>query len=208
MDPEQPRAMRAPAVRASRLAAIREPHVAPLNQYVDDLRRRTRLEVPWIDPADGGVNARILFLLEKPGPMTSTMGKKAGSGFISSDNDDPSAENSFLFWQRVGMPRSLVARWNVIPGWNGTRKITTSELDAGVGELKTLLPLLPEIRSVVFVGKQAAKAAKLVRRLGDFHFFESAHPSRLVEISPRPHVRKAWREIPDVWREAANQAIL
>ncbi len=55
------------------------------------LRERGELEVPDFDPMDAGVEARILFLFEKPGPMTSKhkTGKRVGSGFISRDNDDP-----------------------------------------------------------------------------------------------------------------------
>jgi hypothetical protein len=48
--------------------------------------------VPDFDPLDGGVNAQVLFLLEKPGPMAAEDGKRAGSGFISRDNDDGTAE--------------------------------------------------------------------------------------------------------------------
>jgi hypothetical protein len=35
------------------------------------------------DPLDGGSAAEILFLLEKPGPRTSSTGKRIGSGFNS-----------------------------------------------------------------------------------------------------------------------------
>ena len=40
-------------------------------------------EVPDFDPLDGGVEARALFLFEKPGRMTAG---QSGSGFISRDN--------------------------------------------------------------------------------------------------------------------------
>jgi hypothetical protein len=55
------------------------------------------VEVPEFDPLDGGVEAQVLFLFEKPGPMTAELGgsKRSGSGFISRNNDDPTAEATF-----------------------------------------------------------------------------------------------------------------
>jgi hypothetical protein len=94
MVPDQPRTMRLPEVRSARLHALYQPHMAPLTEFVHQLRQRDRNEYPYFDPADGGVNASILFLLEKPGPMTvpTGRGRREGSGFISRDNDDPTAE--------------------------------------------------------------------------------------------------------------------
>ena len=51
------------------------------------------------DPRDGGIRAQALFLFEKPGP------KANASGFISRDNDDPTAENIFRFMNQAGIPR-------------------------------------------------------------------------------------------------------
>ncbi len=105
------------------------------------------------------------------------------------------------------MPRSLVARWNLIPGWNGTISITPAEREEGIRELENLLPLFPALRSVVLVGAQAARAAGEVGRLGDFRCFVCAHPSMRVKNSPHSHVREAWCQIPQIWREAAEHAV-
>ena len=107
------------------------PHTAPLAAYVAALRRaHPGWEIPDFDPLDGGARADILFLLEKPGPMTSLSGK--GSGFVSRNSDDPTAQAIFGFMQEAGLPRERTIRWNVIPGWNGTLKITAGELRAGI----------------------------------------------------------------------------
>ncbi|WP_212036396.1 hypothetical protein [Bradyrhizobium sp. JYMT SZCCT0428] len=45
-----------------------------LASYAERLRR-PGVEVPDFDPADGGIEARVLFLFEKPGPMTAAVGK-------------------------------------------------------------------------------------------------------------------------------------
>src|SRR5258705_7617442 len=110
-------------------------NVAPLTAYAAKLRSSGSVEVPEFDPLDGGINARALFLFEKPGPMTvgeNNTRKRSGSGFISRNNDDPTAEASFAFMQLAGIPRKLTVSWNVIPWWNGTRKVTEPELRDGL----------------------------------------------------------------------------
>src|ERR1700740_40451 len=84
------------------------------------------VKCPNFDPLDGGVDAQVLFLFEKPGPMT--VGDD-GSGFISRKNDDPTAEATFEFMSRAGIPRHLTVTWNLIPWWNGTRKVTRLEIE-------------------------------------------------------------------------------
>lgn len=65
-----PRSLRSPEAIALRRQMLVEPHVAPLARYVDSLRaKHPTWEFQDFDPMDGGVEADILFLLEKPGPM-------------------------------------------------------------------------------------------------------------------------------------------
>ena len=135
---------------------LREPHVARLTDYAATLRDREIGEVPDFDPLDGGESARVLFLFEKPGPKTSEMG--GGSGFISRNNDDPTAEATLRFMQEANIPRKLTVLWNVIPWWNSTRQITLQELRQGAACVTQLADLLPHMRAVVFVGAKAAKA--------------------------------------------------
>jgi hypothetical protein len=123
--------MRDAKVRQRRKAMLTMPYIAPLTAYAAKLRLRGSGEVPEFDPLDGGVDARVLFLFEKPGPMTadgSAFSGRSGSGFISRNNDDPSAEATIDFMKKAGIPRALTVSWNVIPWWNGTRKVTGSEL--------------------------------------------------------------------------------
>ncbi|OYX56004.1 MAG: uracil-DNA glycosylase [Brevundimonas subvibrioides] len=192
--------MKSEQVRAERRAMLALPHIATLATFAADLRVRHGVEVPDFDPMDGGVHARMLFLKEKPGPMTSaSRSGRAGSGFISRDNDDPTAESTFRFMEAAGIPRQDTLMWNVVPGWNGTRKITRQELAEGAAEVRNLMALLPDIEVVVLVGKKAAKAAPLLSRTG-VAIFRSLHSSPLVRAS-RP---ADWARIPDVWAEAAR----
>ena len=78
------------------------PHVRRLNQLVDGLNTKNQPHnekyfVPYFDPMDGGIKAKILFLFEKPGPKTTS------SQFISRNNDDATAQNTFLCMQEAGL---------------------------------------------------------------------------------------------------------
>ena len=184
---------------ARRRQRLHEPHVAPLTGYVETLRvAHPAWDFPDFDPLDGGVNADLLFLLEKPGPMASAGGK--GSGFISRDNDNPTAETIFTFMREAGLARERTVIWNVVPGWNGTRQVTTAELLAGLDAFKSLLPLLSKLRTVVLVGQKAQRAAPLVKPLG-LRILVSAHPSPQVRASQFD----VWRRIPLIWAQV-NEA--
>lgn len=184
---------------ARRRQRLHEPHIAPLTDYVETLRgAHPAWEFPYFDPLDGGVNADLLVLLEKPGPRISAGAK--GSGFISRDNDNPTAEAIFAFMKEARLARERTVIWNVVPGWNGTRQVTTAELLAGLDALKSLLPLLSKLRTVILVGQKAQRAAPLVKPLG-LKILVSAHPSPQVRASQID----AWRRIPLIWAQA-NEA--
>jgi hypothetical protein len=197
---DQPRSMRDPALRERRRAMLSRPHMIRLKTFAESLRR-PGLEVPDFDPADGGVKAQALFLFEKPGPMTVTggSGKRTGSGFISRDNDDPTAEAVFNFMHEAAIPRKLTILWNVIPGWNGTRAVTASELRDGVSSLNELICLLPELKAVMLVGQKAARA-KSYCEINGLALFTCDHPSPLV----RARWPERWNAITSEWRKVAS----
>jgi hypothetical protein len=100
--------MRDTHVREQRKAMLPRLHMVDLASYAQSLRK-TGVEVPDFDPLDGGVRAQVLFLFEKPGPMTAEKGSgnRSGSGFISRDNDDPTAEAIWRFMREADIPRDL-----------------------------------------------------------------------------------------------------
>ena len=195
---DHPRSMRDPEVRKRRKAMLHCPHIEPLAKYAAELRKRKvgeiPIEVPDFDPLDGGIKARVLFLLEKPGPMAG------GSGFISRNNDDPTAANILKFMQQAEIPRKLTIIWNVIPWWNGTITLTAPERREGLTCMKELVTwLLPDLCAVVMVGGQAAKAQSELENMGrGLGLFTSCHPARKVEI----RFPEKWAKIPSVWAEA------
>lgn len=174
------------------------PHVAPLCEFCQRLRADGRGAVPDFDPLDGGVDANVLFLMEKPGPMTDDTGAtgRVGSGFVSRDNNDSTAEAILRFMEIAEVDRERSILWNIVPWWNGTRAIAASELTAGTERLARLIEMLPELCVVVGVGAKARRAEKLVTRIG-LPFISSAHPSPINRAS-RPSV---WQAIPGQWAQ-------
>lgn len=162
----------------------------PLVSFVHALRSRPMVEVPDFDPLDGGINAELLFLFEKPGPMTTS------SGFISRDNDDPTAEATYRFMIEAGIPREATVIWNAVPWWDGTRRIASQQLREGLECIDAMLALLPKVRAVVLVGRKAQRANSHFR----LPVFASSHPSPLV----RARHPERWANIPDEWRRAAE----
>ena len=192
-----PRSLRDRGVRERREALLDQPHVRALTQYVRALRKQNRGEVPYFDPLDGGIDARVLFLFEKPGPMTDIRLRTAqrnGSGFISRNNDDESAAATFRFMAEVGIPRELTVIWNVVPWWDGALRVRAAELRQGAKETRNLINLLPNLQAVVFVGKKANRARRHLEgsRLA---LLSSAHPSPKV----RAVYPDLWRSIPSDW---------
>ena len=192
---DAPRALRDPAEIARRRAMLALPHIAPLAAGVDRIRAAGLPGdvVPDLDPLDGGAEARILFLMEKPGPGA------ARTGFVSRDNDDPTAEASWRFMQDAGLARGDVAVWNTAPWWNGTIRFTAAERARGLATLPAMLDLMPRLEAAVTVGRQAARAAPMLKGRG-LRLYASAHPSPQV----RAGNHALWRAIPAVWREAGE----
>lgn len=198
INPALPRSLRDPAVCERRRALLSAPHVVPLAAYAARLRLRPGTEVPDFDPLDGGIAASVLFLLEKPGPTAAAArAKRTGSGFVSRDNDTPTAEAIHRFMLVAGLPRQETVIWNMVPWWNGTVAITGRERTDGAVELAHPMALLPRVHTAVLAGRTAARARPL---LGGLRLLESAHPSPNV----RAGYRSKWDEIPAVWRRAAE----
>jgi hypothetical protein len=174
-----------------RRAELRQkPHMEQLVTFVESLRgREKKVCIPDFDPWDGGTRANALFLFEKPSKVA------AASGFVSRNNDDRTAENIFKFMIEADLPREKVCIWNVIPGWNRTRKVENAELDAGVRSLAELFPLLPNLKVVVFVGQKAARALPLLHGAA-MKIYQSPHPSPQV----KGRYRDQWDSIPIIWR--------
>lgn len=159
---DHPRLLRDAEVVHSRHAQVDEDHVAPLNAWVRSVRSRLGDEaiVPLFDPWDGGIDGRVLWLLEAPGPRATV--ERGGSGFVSCNNVDATAENTWRTREEAGVPRAAVVHWNAIPFYLGSDVRIRPPGDADVataGPLITeLLALLPAVRAVILGGRAAQRA--------------------------------------------------
>lgn len=81
------------------------PSIQPLRVRSTELagHRGHATVIPQFDPADAGVNARLLILLEAPGPMTNAGNVRPGSEFTSADSDDKTAENLWRLRADTGL---------------------------------------------------------------------------------------------------------
>ena len=150
------------------------PHMAALRSFVGRLRA-LHGPVPDFDPADGGVAARILLLLETPGPAIWK------TGFVSMDNATGTSANLRRFLAEAGVDRTGLAIWNTVP-WvihtgGPNRPPRTGEIRAGLAALPALLPLLPSLHCVVLAGRVAALAEPVVRAAGGVTVVRVPHPS-------------------------------
>lgn len=143
-----------PEFRAQQWADRCAPHIAPVNEYVDELREVGRGWAPYVAPLHGGVEARVLSILRDPGPATQD---EFGSGFICVENDDGSAELQAVLLEAAGIPAFELLPWNAYP-WYINRAPKTAELDAGVATILHLLDLARDLTVVLLQGSDAGHA--------------------------------------------------
>jgi uracil-DNA glycosylase len=165
-----------PAALAARRALLAQaPHMAGMRGLAAGLRARLPQPVPDPDPLDGGDRARLLLLLETPGPRIMQ------TGFVSRDNAGGTSGNLRRFLDGAGLARSDVVIWNVVP-WvihagGPNRAPTRAEVAAGLALLPALLRTLPALRVVVLSGRPAAQAEAPLRTL---------RPNLPVLLMPHP----------------------
>ena len=177
-----------------------EPHMRPLRDYACHLRTLGGGFVPDFDPLDGGTAAELLFLLEKPGPKTAP---PVGSGFVSMNNPDPTANAFRAFLHRTTIPRTAIVLWNVIPWWNGRVAIGSDERRLGALQVPPLLARLPRLRGIVLVGNAAATLAQPHLAGLGLKVFRTVHPSRQSAIGPRS--RERWEKLAEAWQSAWDE---
>ncbi|MGV6991246.1 uracil-DNA glycosylase [Gordonia amicalis] len=141
-----------------KLARIREPHVAPLNELADrnaEAEGLPRGHVPYVDPDAGGTRARMLVLLDNPSTKAEA---GTGSGLLSLDNNDRTARNCREAYARHGVDWSDIVHWNVVPFpvagvKNGGS--TTDERVRAVRWTREVVTLLPRLEIVLLLGAAA-----------------------------------------------------
>ncbi|KXO91312.1 hypothetical protein AXK61_07090 [Tsukamurella pseudospumae] len=137
-----------------------------MNELVDQLREeRGGAFVPYVAPTYGGVNARLLALLQDPGPKTNADNHN-GSGMLCIENADPTAERYKALLAGTGIDVCDIQAWNSFP-WQptttvrrGHRTLTPTNEDVlhATDALARVVELLPRLRVVLLHGVQAKAA--------------------------------------------------
>lgn len=200
---EGPRSLKNPARINDKVGRIDASNVSPLNAWVRSLQTRLGNDaiIPWFDPDDGGVEARILWLLEAPGGKATQ--ERGGSGFISCENNDQTAVNTWNTRVEAGVDRTDVVHWNAIPAYLGTdtkiRAANSSDVAAAGPLLAELLDMLPRLQCVILGGRPAQELWKQhCPSSMNVHVVHSPNPSP-TNVNTRPGTYEA---IVDAWRSA------
>jgi uracil-DNA glycosylase len=175
---DKPKSLKDPLEKEHRLSLIYEKHIAPLTEFVHQMRidKGNQYQIPYFDPLDGGINSSMLFLLEAPGPNA------VKSGFISRNNPDETAKNIFQILIEIGIPRSKTTLWNIVPWYIGNgqkiRPANTQDIFQGWSYFTKLMQLLPNVDTVVLVGIKAQKIQHRVNeKYKEIKTIECYHPS-------------------------------
>lgn len=67
-----------PSFREEQWVRRYDPHVEPINRYVDEIRKIGRGWAPYVAPIHGGIEGRVLSILRRPVPRRRTA-REAGS---------------------------------------------------------------------------------------------------------------------------------
>lgn len=146
------------AVVAAKMARIRDHHVEPLNELADRIADAVGLprgHVPYVDPDQGGIRARVLVLLDNPSTMAEA---GTGSGLLSLDNNDRTARNCREAYARHGVPWPAVVHWNVVPfpvagAKNGSS--TAAERTRATPWTREFVNRCPDLETVLLLGASA-----------------------------------------------------
>ncbi|GFG71484.1 MULTISPECIES: uracil-DNA glycosylase [Mycolicibacter] len=147
-----------PNVVADKMRRIRDPHVKPLNDLADRIADAEGLkhgQVPYVDPDQGGLGARMLVLLDNPSTKAEA---DTGSGLLSLDNNDRTARNCREAYAHYGVDWQDVVHWNAVPFpvagvKNGGS--TIAERQRAVPWTREAVALLPNLEIVLLLGVAA-----------------------------------------------------
>ncbi|MFE2558606.1 uracil-DNA glycosylase [Streptomyces sp. NPDC059352] len=132
--------------------------------------------------------------------------RRTGSGIISIDNDDVTAQNCWTLRAEAGFPYQESLHWNVVPWYLGTADRIAApgqtEIQRAAPFLHEVIALLPSPEAVIPMGRkaQAGWAAYQERYAPKVHTLPTRRPSPRVFAS-RPVARQ---EILEVLQQAAR----
>ncbi|MGX6512518.1 GreA/GreB family elongation factor [Rhodococcus sp. SJ-2] len=141
-----------------------DPNVRSINSYVDQLRsERPGVFIPYVAPTYGGVHARLLTLMQDPGPKTDPANHN-GSGMICLENADLTAARQKYFMGQAGIDVSQIVSWNAYP-WPKPHPQTDASDRAAAAALRGFLELLPHLEVVILNGVVARRVWRVMNEL-------------------------------------------
>ena len=189
---DEPYALKMSAERQRRLAMLDHPHIEPLAKYLAAVKaKHSDRDLPCFDPCDGGIHAKVLFLLEAPGP------KAVDSAFISRNNPDPTARNMNGLLADATIFRRDTLIWNIVPWYVGVsgniRLVNRADIRESFPYLAELLALLPDLKVIALVGRKAQSAKSQIAQLTTVPIVATHHPSARV-FNVWPHKKDEMRD--------------
>ena len=136
--------------------------------------------IPKFYPSNGNENARILFVLEAPGPGAVL------SDMVSFENNDPTAMNFKRQLAAAEIDRNDIAIWNVVPWYLGNSERTqiqparAADVTEGCPYLAEVICLIPNLQYIVLVGSAARRAHVYLSQRTSAHILSCHHPSQRV----------------------------
>ncbi|MDQ0470213.1 uracil-DNA glycosylase [Labrys wisconsinensis] len=158
-----------------RLALLNNVRFAELERWREELEERGR-RLPHFDPLDGGADARLLILLETPGPGDAPV------RFVSRDNKTGTARNLRHFLGVAAIPRRETVLWNAVP-WivhspgDKNRPLREAEIAEGLKTVPGLMDRLPRLEVVLLAGRIAQRSAETIT---------ARRPGLAVHTMPHP----------------------
>lgn len=140
--------------------------MSELNKIDDKYAREheiDRILIPKFEPSNGNEGARLLFVLERPGPKSVGTTQAGGSGVISQYNNDPSAKTMRALLELSGLQSDDICLTNIVPHVRSERakvsneRVTRDEIFMGVSRLIEVIDAMPNLETVILVGTKAQK---------------------------------------------------
>lgn len=145
----------APAVTDSPFFA---PHIAPVNQHVEFLRKlRPGFEVPYVDPMHSVEDCRIVTLF-------SNTSEASPQGVVWA-GDDTAATRLLGLQFQLGLRPEWMMPWNTHPWFTpgeANGKLTPEQVNAGLKPLIAFLKLVPRASAIVAHGTEANRLAQML----------------------------------------------
>ncbi|GAB3564291.1 hypothetical protein GCM10027405_20180 [Arthrobacter alkaliphilus] len=145
----------APAVPDSPFFA---PHIAPVNEHVEFLRKlRPGFEVPYVDPMHSVEDCRIVTLF-------SNTSEASPRGVVWA-GDDAAATRLLGLQFQLGLRPEWMMPWNTHPWFTpgeANGKLTPEQVNAGLKPLIAFLKLVPRASAIVAHGTEANRLAQML----------------------------------------------